>query len=103
MNSQPNSPEPLEDTVGLKETKLRHTLDTIPAMVWIASPEGEAIFVNRGWTEYFCLSLQDVRGRGLARTVHPDDVYPFDAKSRTCLYTRPPLADNVLLRRGCRE
>jgi PAS domain S-box-containing protein len=100
MNAQPNSPEHLEDTVGLKETKLRHTLDTIPAMVWIASPEGEAIFVNCGWTEYFGLSLQDVRGRGWARTVHPDDVEPFVAKWRASLATGQPLEEEVRFRRG---
>jgi PAS domain S-box-containing protein len=100
MNAQPNSPEHLDDTVGLKETKLRHTLDTIPAMVWIASPEGEAIFVNRGWTEYFGLSLQDVRGRGWARTVHPDDVGPFVAKWRASLATGQPLEEEVRFRRA---
>src|SRR5258708_16753582 len=57
-----------------------------------------ATFVNRGWTEYFGLSLEDILGWGWSRTVHPDDVEQFVGKMRASLATGQPLGGNIRVR-----
>ncbi len=39
-----------------EERKLREAIETIPAMAWIAGPDGTVQFVNRRWVEYTGLS-----------------------------------------------
>jgi PAS domain S-box-containing protein len=69
-------------------------------MVWMALPDGTATFVNRGWTEYFGLSLEDILGWGWSRTVHPDDVEQFVGKWRASLATGQPLEGEIRVRRA---
>src|SRR6266542_1726853 len=55
------------------EDRLRLVIDTIPAMVFAALPDGAVDFVNQRWLQYLGLSLQDVQGWGWEGTIHPDD------------------------------
>jgi len=56
-----------------EEVKLREAIETIPAMAWIAGPDGTVQFRNRRWLEYTGLS-QVGRAEGVgAIAVHPED------------------------------
>jgi len=44
--------------------QLRLAIDTIPAPVWSALPDGSANFVNQRWLEYTGLSRDEGRGFG---------------------------------------
>jgi len=55
------------------EDRLLLVIDTIPAMVFTALPDGSVDFVNRQWLEYLGLSLEDVLGWGWGPTIHPED------------------------------
>ena len=66
----------------------------------VSASEGEATFVNRGWTEYVGLSFEDIHGRGWARTAHPDDLEAFAAKWRASLAAGRPLEEEVRFRRA---
>jgi PAS domain S-box-containing protein len=56
-----------------EERKLREAIETIPAMAWIAGPDGTVQFRNRRWVEYTGLSqLGKAEGVGTI-AVHPED------------------------------
>jgi PAS domain S-box-containing protein len=49
-------------------------VETIPALVWRAGPEGIVEFVNKRVLEYFGAPLDEIIGSGWMEKVHPDDV-----------------------------
>ncbi len=89
-----------EEAARRSERELREVIERIPAMVWMTLPDGTATFVNRGWTEYFGLSLEDLLGWGWTRIVHPDDVEQFVGKWRASLATGKPLEGEIRVRRA---
>jgi PAS domain S-box-containing protein len=50
----------------------RALVDTIPALVWSALPDGALDFVNRRWEE-IGLSLADLQGSKWETVIHPDE------------------------------
>jgi PAS domain S-box-containing protein len=89
-----------EARVGQAETELRLALDTIPALAWSAGPDGSADFVNRGWTEYSGLSLEDTKGSGWSSRIHPDDRDKFVDKFLKAVAAGAPYEDEGRIRRA---
>jgi PAS domain S-box-containing protein len=56
------------------EQELRLVVETIPALVWRAGPEGIVECVNKRVLEYFGAPLDEIIGWGWMDKVHPDDV-----------------------------
>ena len=81
-----------EDALRESEDRLRLVVDTIPALVWSALPDGSVDFVNDRWLQYTGLSRGESLGWGWTATIHPDDV------ARTIDYWR-----EVLLSGGAAE
>ena len=88
-----------EARVSQAETELRLALDTIPALAWSAGPDGSADFVNRGWTEYTSLSLEDTKGSGWSSRIHPDDRDKFVDKFLKAVAAGTPYEDEGRIRR----
>ncbi|MGC8638735.1 MAG: ATP-binding protein, partial [Isosphaeraceae bacterium] len=65
-----------QDRLRRSEERFRLLAETIPLMVWTASPEGDLIYFNRRWLDYTGLSYEHARGRGWLEAVHPDDCQP---------------------------
>ena len=55
------------------ERELRDVVNTVPAHVWRASPEGEVDFVNDRWLQFTGLALDEAFGWKWEAVVHPDD------------------------------
>src|SRR6478736_2402545 len=91
---------PREDSVRRAESEIRDVIDAIPAMVWIAAPDGKGTFINRAWTEYLGLSLDEILGFDWPRTIHPDDVDRYLAAWRLSLASGQPLEQEVRYRRA---
>jgi PAS domain S-box-containing protein len=53
---------------------LRLLVETIPALVWSAGPEGNIEYVNKRVLEYLGKPLGEIIGWGWMESVHPDDV-----------------------------
>jgi PAS domain S-box-containing protein len=53
---------------------LRTVIDTIPALVVCALPDGSIEFVNQAWREYTGSSLDELTGWGWQVAIHPEDV-----------------------------
>jgi len=52
---------------------IRLVIDTIPALVWSALPDGSVDFVSRRWLEFTGLSTEQALGWGYTAAIHPDD------------------------------
>jgi PAS domain S-box-containing protein len=55
------------------EREIRLVTDTIPALVWSASPDGAVEYFNERWLAYTGLTLEQARGWGFIDAYHPDD------------------------------
>ncbi|MBC7947294.1 MAG: PAS domain-containing sensor histidine kinase [Chitinophagaceae bacterium] len=72
--------EELEDIVKSRTKDLlvsrehfKFLADNIPVIVWTAQADGNADYFNKLWLEYTGLSLEDSRGSGSQKALHPDD------------------------------
>jgi PAS domain S-box-containing protein len=79
---------------------LRMLIETIPAMVVCALPDGSVEFANRAWQEYTGGSLQQLRGSGWQIAIHPDDVRGFLEEWNANLPTGKPFATEARMRRA---
>ena len=68
------------EAVRRGEKELGAAIETIPAMVWSAWPDGHADFFNRRWQEYTGLSLEQSLGWDWGATVHPEDAEQYFAQ-----------------------
>ena len=63
-----------EEPPTSREQELRLLVETIPALVWRAAPDGNFDYVNKRMLEYLGAPLSEVIGWGWMDKVHPDDV-----------------------------
>jgi PAS domain S-box-containing protein len=56
-----------------QEKRLRDVVETIPAMTFTALSNGSCTFVNKRWTEYTGLSVEQSSGAGWQSAVHAED------------------------------
>jgi PAS domain S-box-containing protein len=82
------------------EEELRLILDFTPAMIRSARPDGQVDFVNRRWCDYAGLPLEDLRGWGWTRVLHPDDVAQWIAAWRAALADGRPFETEGRVRRA---
>jgi PAS domain S-box-containing protein len=57
-----------------QETKFREAVETMPALAFIAMPDGQRTFVNGRWVEYTGLTEEQALGSGWQAAIHPDDL-----------------------------
>ena len=89
-----------EDTVRRSEERLRLVIDTTPAMLHSARPDGYVDFFNKRWLDYVGVSLEDIRGWGWTNVMHPDDVEGVVGKWRSSVATGRPFEAEARLRRA---
>jgi PAS domain S-box-containing protein len=58
----------------LNEQNLQTLVETIPALVWRARPDGNIDYVNKRLLEYLGSPLEAIIGWGWMEKVHPDDI-----------------------------
>jgi PAS domain S-box-containing protein len=63
-----------QDALRASEQNLKLIIDTIPALVWSARPDGSAEFFNQHYLNFVGLSSEQAGGWGWTGAVHPDDV-----------------------------
>ncbi len=61
--------------IALKESEARFkTLTSLaPVGIYLADPEGNCLYVNNAWSEMSGLSLDDAKGKGWIKGIHPQD------------------------------
>ena len=83
-----------------REKKFREAVESMPALAFVASSNGERTFVNSGWVQYTGLSVEQALGSGWQAAVHPDDLKRVLDKWQTAMSTGERLDYEVRLRRG---
>src|SRR6266581_2750140 len=89
-----------EEELRASESKYRHLVDTTPAFVHTALPNGELDFLNRGWLEYVGVPLTDLLGWRWTSRIHPEDVEAFVAKWRASVRSGEPFLAESRVRRA---
>jgi PAS domain S-box-containing protein len=62
-----------ETALQMREHELLHIIDTVPSMLWAASPAGEVKHISRRLREYSGWPLENFFNLGWEKFLHPDD------------------------------
>jgi two-component system sensor histidine kinase UhpB len=88
-----------EEALRRSEDELRLVIDTIPVMAWTLGPDGTVDFLNRRWTEYSGLSLEQFIADPTG-PMHPEDVPRALERWRVQLEAGEAYDDEMRLRRA---
>jgi len=80
------------------EDQLRLVINTVPAMIWSASPGGDVDFLSERWKESTGRPIEEGMGWSWEAIVHPDDLAGFTAKWRNALASGQPLKTEARVR-----
>jgi PAS domain S-box-containing protein len=89
-----------EKLVRNSEDRLRLVIDTTPAMLHSARPDGYLDFFNKRWLEYLGVSLDDLLGWRWTNVIHLDDLAQLVDRWQTSLATGKPFEAEARLRRA---
>ena len=87
------------DALRKSEKELRDVIDTIPALVWSALPDGSDTYVNKRFVEYTASSAEQTAGSGWQALVHPDDLEQHAGKWIEAVATGKPHESELRIRR----
>src|SRR5213078_5014099 len=82
------------------ENALRRAVDTTPAFIHTARPDGYLDYFNRGWLDFLGKSLEEVCGWRWTESVHPEDVAELVQKWHAALASGEPLEVEARVRRA---
>ena len=82
-----------------EEKKLREAIETIPAMAWIAAPDGAVQFRNRRWVEYTGLSQLGKVEKVGTFAVHPEDRDRIEHRMDASFVSGEPFEEEMRIRR----
>jgi formate hydrogenlyase transcriptional activator len=82
------------------ESALRRAVDTTPALIHTARPDGYIDYFNRGWLDFFGKPLEDVCGWRWTGTVHPEDVAAIVQKWHAALASGEPFEIEARVQRA---
>jgi PAS domain S-box-containing protein len=83
-----------------QERHLRDVVETIPAMTFTTLADGSCTFVNKRWTEYTGLSVEETSGIGWPRAIHREDLAHHSEKWRISVATGQLFEDEARFRRA---
>jgi formate hydrogenlyase transcriptional activator len=88
------------DQSAATENALRRAVDTTPAFIHTARPDGYLDYFNRGWLDFLGKSLEDVCGWRWTESVHPEDVAGIVQKWHAALASGEPFEAEARVRRA---
>jgi hypothetical protein len=89
-----------EEKIRLSERELRTLVETIPAYVGTALPDGSVDFISQSWLDYTGLSREQGMGWGWWGTIHPEDFDRVMANWRAALAAGAPVEHELRCRRA---
>jgi PAS domain S-box-containing protein len=90
----------LNDKSAATENALRRAVDTTPAFIHTARPDGYLDYFNRGWLDFLGKSLEEVCGWRWTESIHPDDVAGIVQKWHAALASGEPFEIQARVRRA---
>jgi PAS domain S-box-containing protein len=82
-----------------EERKLSEAIETIPAMAWIAGPDGAVQFVNRRWIEFTGLSQLGRAEKVGKVAIHAEDLDRIVRRSAASFASGEPFEEEIRFRR----
>src|SRR5690349_3570934 len=82
------------------DVSLRHVIETIPALVLSARPDGSVDFVNRHWLDFTGLEAKALLGLGWQQVLHEEDRDRFVEEWRAARGAGQPFENEVRVRRA---
>ena len=82
------------------ETQLRLIVDTTPALIYSARPDGYIDFFNQQCLEFLGLPFEEISGWGWTKLLHPDDRGELLAKWRAALASSKPFTAESRVRQA---
>jgi PAS domain S-box-containing protein len=89
-----------EEKTRQAEQQVRRVVDTIPALVWTASPDGLVNYYSQRLVDYTGRSQEDELGWGWTASVHPDDLELVQASWQRALAEGTPSEVEARVRRA---
>jgi PAS domain S-box-containing protein len=89
-----------EAVIRQQEAELRKVVDTIPALVWSALPDGSNTYANKRFVEYLGLSAEHTAGSRWHTLIHPDDLERHASKWMEAVATGEPHENESRYRRS---
>ncbi|WP_263354912.1 sensor histidine kinase [Acidicapsa acidisoli] len=90
----------LYEDLRLSERELRGAINTVPAHVWSASPDGTVDFVNERLLEFAGLSSDDLLGWKWESVIHSDDRARFIRDWCAAVEDGHPIENEIRVRRA---
>ena len=90
-----------ESEAALRESehKLNLIINTIPAMAWSCTPDGQLEYWNKIFIDFVGLMIEDLQGFGFYRVFHPDDVDRMRVSWEQIVATKHPHPVDARIRR----
>jgi PAS domain S-box-containing protein len=90
------------DPIPVDEQSLffRHIVDSSPALLHTARPDGSLDFFNQTWLDFAGVPLEKLLGWGWTSCIHPDDVEAFVEKMRESFARGEPFQEASRVRRA---
>jgi PAS domain S-box-containing protein len=89
-----------EAVISKQEAELHEVIDSIPAIVWRALPDGSNSYANSRFVEYVGVPAEQIAGSGWQAAVHPDDLERHKAKWLASAARGEPHENDVRFRRA---
>src|SRR6267378_1731868 len=80
------------------EQEVRNIVDTIPAIVWVARPDGSNTYANSRFVAYSGMVPAQTAGSGWREAIHPDDLEKHDGRWRASVAGGEPHESEVRFR-----
>src|SRR5579862_945584 len=85
---------------GSERVNAQLLVDSIPALIHTARPDGYLDYFNKPWLEYLGVTLDKVTGWNWTAYIHPEDVDGIVDKWRGCLASGETFEYETRVRRG---
>ncbi len=89
-----------EEALRRREGEYRLLVDAIPAIIWVAGPDGANVHSNRQWYDYTGLRPEETLANGWERAIHPDDVATMYPRWAACVASGQPYDCEHRIRRA---
>lgn len=88
------------DVFGVEFTpEMKQLLDWVPAMIWVAGPDGDCRHVNRAWLDFTGRKLEDTLDQGWLSMMHPEDAAAWHGLAEEAIRGAAPFTLECRLRR----
>jgi PAS domain S-box-containing protein len=89
-----------EEALRNSEQELRLLIETLPAMVWRTTADGEPDYINQRYADYLGRSLAELAQQQWREIVHPDDVATAAREWTSARETETPLDTTCRFRKA---